>query len=184
MAAAEPRDPTEYEADVPLRDGSTAHVRPARPADREAVEELYQRLSERGRRMRFHHDIHALPEELLEPVLRPDYRAGIVLLAVHEERIIGIARYRRSEAQAGHADIAFTVEEPHQHLGLATQLLYQLAAAARGRGIEVFEADVLAENEDMLDVLRDSGFALSSTLKAGTHHITFPISDAPPPAYG
>lgn len=183
MAAAEPRNPAEYEADVPLRDGSTAHVRPAVPADREAVEALYTRLSERSRRMRFHRSVQRLPAEILEPVLRPDDEGSLALVAVHEGRVIGIAHYRRSDADATHADIAFTVEEPHQHLGLATQLLYHLAAAARRQGIEVFEADVLAENEDMLDVLNDSGFALSSTLKAGTHHITFPISDAPPPAY-
>ncbi|HEY5626101.1 MAG TPA: GNAT family N-acetyltransferase [Dehalococcoidia bacterium] len=184
MSSAGARYPAEYEADILLRDGSTAHLRPARPTDREAVEALYERLSEHGRLMRFHRSVHDLPEEILEPVLKPDYKTGLVLLAVHEERVIGLARYRRSGTRVGHADIAFTVEESHQHLGLATQLLYQLAVAARDQGVGVFEADVLAENEEMLDVLRDSGFVLASTLKAGTHHITFPIGEAPRPAYG
>ncbi len=61
-------------------------------------------------------------------------------------------------------------EEQHG-LGIATQLLDALATAARDNGINVFEADVLGENQEMMDVFRDSGYPVESHLKYGTYHV-------------
>src|SRR3954454_23115941 len=48
-----PISPADREADVVLRDGSTAHVRPVRHADADALRALYQGLSNQSRRLRF-----------------------------------------------------------------------------------------------------------------------------------
>ena len=45
--------PAHRETDVVLRDGSTMHLRPARPDDRAAVEDYLLRLSPESRRLRF-----------------------------------------------------------------------------------------------------------------------------------
>jgi hypothetical protein len=45
--------PGSQEADIVLRDGSTVHVRPARPSDARAMKLLLTRLSDRSRWLRF-----------------------------------------------------------------------------------------------------------------------------------
>jgi hypothetical protein len=45
--------PRACDADVVLRDGLTAHVRPVRAGDEDAVRSLYASLSERSRYLRF-----------------------------------------------------------------------------------------------------------------------------------
>ena len=51
-----------------------------------------------------------------------------------------------------------------------------LAVAARKKGIGVFEADVLAENEEMMKVFRDSGFEESEELEDGVYRMIMNIA--------
>ena len=51
-----------------------------------------------------------------------------------------------------------------------------LAEVARDNGIRTFEADVLAENREMMAVLRDYGFHITTEIQAGVYHVRFPIS--------
>ena len=41
--------PRHWEADVLLRDGGTAHIRPIRPEDREVFVEFYSRVSDQSK---------------------------------------------------------------------------------------------------------------------------------------
>ena len=43
-----PAPPQHWEADVLLRDGRTAHIRPIRPDDREVFVEFYSRVSDQS----------------------------------------------------------------------------------------------------------------------------------------
>ena len=52
-----------------------------------------------------------------------------------------------------------------------------LAQAARRNGITAFEADVLAENNRMIEVFRDVGFPVHSGFKYGTLHVEFPTAE-------
>jgi acetyl coenzyme A synthetase (ADP forming)-like protein len=171
----------EYETDVLLRDGSTVHMRPVRPEDRETVEALYRRLSERSLYMRFHRPTRQPPDEELRLVLEGATDDSFALVATlgepPDQRVIALGRYDRSPERPDHADIAFTVEDSHQGRGIASQLLDHLAVAARDHEIAVFEADVMGENQAMMDVFRDSGYPLASGLKYGTFHVAFPITD-------
>ena len=58
----------------------------------------------------------------------------------------------------------------------------RLARAARVFGIDRFEAEVLAENPEMVAVFRGSGFPVEVTWTGASCHVTFPIAHDPPPA--
>jgi GNAT superfamily N-acetyltransferase len=58
------------------------------------------------------------------------------------------------------AEVAFAVEDRFQGHGLGTALLDRLAVLARARGFTRFEAVTLPDNARMLDMFRDSGFAV------------------------
>ena len=50
---AGPAYPAHWEADIALRDGSAAHLRPILPEDAEALQAFHQRQSEHSRYLRF-----------------------------------------------------------------------------------------------------------------------------------
>jgi len=173
--------PPGLEYDVLLKDGSTVHLRPARPGDEERIATLYERMSDRSRYLRFHRPLASAPAEELQAVHSGGANT-LTLVATQgepgEERIIAIGRFIRRPDPPDHAEVAFAVEDSHQGRGIASQLLDHLAAAARALGIVAFEADVLDENQSMMEVFRASGYPVAANLKYGTFHVAFPIGDA------
>ena len=65
------------------------------------------------------------------------------------------------------AEVAFAVDDRFQGKGLATLLLERLAIRAAQNGFEKFQATTLVDNMAMLEVFRDSGFAIRSKTTAG-----------------
>lgn len=175
-----------YEVDVTLRDGSTVHLRPITPEDDDAMLDLFGRLSPRTVYLRFHHRVKEMTREELRRYTHLDPENAFALVAVHtphpsdtqnEDRLIGVARYYRLPDDRERAEVAFTVEDMHQGLGIATHLLFALAVAALDQGITKFEADVLGENRAMIEVFADAGYQLTSSWKYGTVHPSFDIRD-------
>ena len=64
------------------------------------------------------------------------------------------------------AEVAFAVADALQGHGIGTRLLEHLAASRAAQGIETFDAYVLGDNRRMLDVFRDSGFAVTTAHRA------------------
>jgi RimJ/RimL family protein N-acetyltransferase len=100
---------------------------------------------------------------------------GIVatLGAEDEERFIGVARFIRG-AEPRRAEVAFAVLDRYQGRGIGTLLLRSLARIAGRLGIEEFEADVMGDNLQMLEVFEHSGFSLKRSFAAGVVHVRFP----------
>ena len=57
-------------------------------------------------------------------------------------------------------------------------MLHRLALIARERGINVFEAEALAENPDMLRILKDSGSHMVQQQEAGVCRAVLDIAPA------
>jgi len=150
-----------YYRTVALKDGSVLHLRPILPDDEDRLMAFFLRLSGRTIYLRYHHVLTNLSREEAHQYTLIDYDNTFAVVGIlgegAEESIIGVGRYWRL-SQPDRAEIAFIVEDPHQRKGIGTHLLELLAAGAREHGIGVFEAEVLPENTDMIDVLRDSGF--------------------------
>ncbi len=172
------RYPTEYESDVLLKDGSTVHLRPIRPDDDEAMIALFSRFSQRTVYFRFHHMIARMTKEEVQRYTHVDYDNTFALVATlgepPEQNLIAVGRYARL-AEPERAEVAFVVEDSHQGRGIATQLLDSLAVVARAKGIRMFEAEVLGENREMMEVFRESGFRAETKFQYGTYHVIFPI---------
>jgi len=166
--------PSQYEADVPLKDGSTAHIRPVLQEDAASLRALLEGLSPHSLFLRYHRRVAHVEEEEIARFTNVDYADSLALVVTlpdtaSGERIAAVALYSRTESDR--AEVAFVVAEEQHGLGIATQLLDALAAAARDHGIYVFEADVLNENQPMMDVFHDSGYRVESRLKFGSYHV-------------
>jgi RimJ/RimL family protein N-acetyltransferase len=163
--------------DVVLRDGSLVHVREMQREDEPILFSLFRSLAEDSRWMRFFcvpKDSGLAVEAHREAQVDHCRTFGLIAFAGQEERIVGHAFYAATGAD--HAEVAFTIAEDYRGRGLASILLSQLAEVALANGINVFEAEVLINNQPMLGVFRNSGFPITFKADAGQVHVTFPIS--------
>jgi acetyl coenzyme A synthetase (ADP forming)-like protein len=172
--------PGHREADVVLRDGSTAHVRPARLADAPEVERLLTGLSDRSRWLRFFSDFPNVGKAV-QWATEVDYerRYGLVATSGADARVVGHAGFERQTDHPDRAEVALEIADTMQGKGLGTLLLGQLAEAASQVGIQVLDAEVLAENHQMVRVFRDCGFPVKTHSLPGVLLIEFPTSLSP-----
>lgn len=161
-----------YSISVALKDGSSLHLRPIQMSDEERLLSLFSRMSRQSIYMRFHHVLTHMSRGEARRFCTVDFVDTFALVGTlgegEEERIIAVGRYARQPG-ANRAQIAFEVEDKYQGLGIGTHLLDQLAYAARDNGITTFEAEVLAENKDMMNVLINSGFNMQRQYQGTTY---------------
>jgi acetyl coenzyme A synthetase (ADP forming)-like protein len=144
-----------------------------KPSDEAGLFALLQSLSEESRWLRFYSvsSNSALAAEAHREA-NLDHTFGLVACSGAEQRIVGHAFYVQLSEQR--AEVAFTIANDFQGRGLGTLLLCQLAEVASANGIQVFEAEVVASNQSMLGVFRESGFPIEVHAGAGQLHVTFP----------
>jgi acetyl coenzyme A synthetase (ADP forming)-like protein len=162
------------EVDVILRDGGTLRLRPPGPRDAEALVEFFEGLSERSLYLRFH-GYRQIDQDLVEPLLAPDWTERGALVGCLGERIVAVASYART-ARGGAAEMAFAVADSEQARGIGTRLLEQLARRARANGITRFVADVLASNAAAFNVFEDAGWDVTRSADSGEVELWFPIA--------
>ena len=159
-----------HPVDAVLKDGSTVHVRAANKDDRELLAGFYESLSLESRYFRFFGGI-AHFEHLIDRWIE---RGALGLVALQGGHPVGHAYYGLVSPRRGEA--GFAVADRMQGRGLGTLLVGQLAAIASAAGVEEFEATVLAQNHQMLDVFRESGFPIRVRSMIGEISIEFPTS--------
>src|SRR5690349_25099158 len=113
MSAPGPAYPTEREAEVALRDGSTVHVRPVRPEDKPAIRSFLDGVSEESIAFRFFGAVNL--EWVTNWAVDIDYadRFALVVETGTPRRIIAHAAYIRlgSAETSGRAEVAFLVAD-------------------------------------------------------------------------
>jgi acetate---CoA ligase (ADP-forming) len=159
--------------DVVTRDGSTVSLRIATETDLERVLEFLRSLSPESLYYRFL-GIPSLNTQRLRSLMSANGNTSLV--AELGGRIVAFAGFHRDPGSIDRAEVAFAVSDALQGHGIGTHLLERLAIIARTRGIAAFDAWVLAENTRMLEVFRDSGFAVTTQFEEGLCHLTISLS--------
>lgn len=166
--------PAHWEADVVLRDGATAHLRPILPSDREAYEAMYASQSENSIYYRFFAPKPKLSEKELTRFITVDHIDRVAFVLYLGSEIIGIGRYDRG-VDPTTGEVAFFISDRHHGRGIGSILLEHLAAAALERGIHRFTAEVLPQNRAMLNVFADAGYEVSREIEDGFVMLEFDI---------
>ncbi len=171
--------PLEWEADVVLRDGSTARVRPIRPDDSKMLDAFHRRQSQESVYFRFFRYRPELSDKELSYFTTIDYDARMAFVALVGDTLVAVARYEswNSPHHPGKrvGEVAFFTDDAHHGKGLATLLLEYLAAAARQNGMDRFTATVLPANFNMLRVFRKAGFDVSTRFEDGAIEVDLGI---------
>jgi acyl-CoA synthetase (NDP forming)/GNAT superfamily N-acetyltransferase len=163
---------------VLLRDGQSVLLRTSTVADVPAVEAFMHSVSRESLQMRFMGAVAHVSRTAIEIMCSGNPRDRLSLLAIVGQepdfRVIGIGNYI-SLGVGGKAEVAFLVHDEFQGRGIATVLLERLAGIAAGNGFVGFEAEVLSENQSMINVFRDSGFQVHQAMNGGSIHVELPV---------
>jgi acyl-CoA hydrolase/GNAT superfamily N-acetyltransferase len=172
--------PKKYETTAVFKDGLKVFLRPIQPADEPLLKELFYSHSEETVRQRYFSLIRHLPHEQVQKFVTLDYHQDFALVGLvpHEgrERMICVGRYFRDPASDA-AEVAFTVHDDFQGLGLGRFLLGQLVRIARDNGIARFTAEVLAENHAMHRVFQAVAGRMETQVEAGVCSLRFELSE-------
>ncbi|MFK4085318.1 GNAT family N-acetyltransferase [Kribbella sp. NPDC020789] len=166
--------PADFEADVVLRDGATARLRPITPSDAELLVEFYARVSEQSKYYRFFAPYPQLSDRDVARFTQVDYHDRLALIVTVGNEMIGVGRYERTGRRT--AEVAFLIEDAHQGRGLGQLLLEHLAQAARENGIAHFVAEVLPDNRKMITVFTEAGYKVAREFEDGVIMVEFDIA--------
>ena len=158
-------------------------IRAIRPADKQALRDGTDRLSERSRYRRFLSPHGSLtPAELtyFTEVDHHDHEALVAIDPITGEGI-GVARYIRSPAHPDAAELAVAVADDWQHHGVGTRLAEALAQRARQEGITRFTALLFADNTPMLRLIKSLGIVHDVSVHQGIVELTVEL---PPDGVG
>src|SRR5450759_4918332 len=165
--------PVWWEADVVLRDGSVAHVRPIVPNDADRVRRFHAGQSAESIYLRFFAPLKTLSDKDVARFTQVDYDWRVALVATVRDEIIGVARYDKLDATT--AEVAFHVSDAHQGMGVGSVLLEHLAAIGQERGVAKFVADVLPQNRKMIQVFAEAGYEVNYHFEDGVIAVALQI---------
>ena len=148
--------PAHREADVVLRDGRTCHIRPLTPDDADGLVAFHAQLSEQTIYFRFFAPYPTLSSRDVERFTHVDNVNRVALVATMAGEIVAVGQYDRVDPAS--AEVAFTVRDDNQGLGLGSILLEHLAVAARENGLSHFIGQVLPTNEHMIATFEEAGY--------------------------
>ncbi|WP_030184487.1 bifunctional GNAT family N-acetyltransferase/acetate--CoA ligase family protein [Streptomyces violaceorubidus] len=174
--------PAHWEADVVLRDGGTARVRPITVDDAERLVSFYEQVSEESKYYRFFAPYPRLSAKDVHRFTHHDFVDRVGLAATIGGEFIATVRYDRigvggapATSPADEAEVAFLVQDAHQGRGVASALLEHIAAVARERGIRRFAAEVLPANNKMIKVFMDAGYTQKRSFEDGVVRLEFDL---------
>ena len=166
-----------YRAADKTRDGRAIEIRAYRPEDREVFAAAAGQVGPRSRYLRFFTVKREFSERERDFFLNVDFDKHVALVAFMDEAgkrvLVGAGRY--VGVQPGKAEVAFTVIDKCQGMGIGTALVRHLAMVARAAGLHELVAEVLPENKPMLHLFQKSGLPVSIVSNPDVVHVTMQL---------
>jgi len=148
-----------YSEDIRLPDGGVMRLRLVRPDDRDGIIAAFNRLSVETRVMRWFYPKMQLNDQEIQELVAPcdDDHGAITAIELGadgtEQNGIGMARFVRSKDSPDAAEIAITIVDDWQGLGIGRILLHRLLAMVSERGIPYADGRLQVENKAMRHLL-------------------------------
>ena len=148
--------PSELESTAIFR-GEVVYFRPIKATDESMMQDFFYSLSDRSIYQRYFTPLRALPHHTVQTMTTIDYEKDMAIVGVvrreGRERIIAVARYGILGERPELAEMAFTVRDDWQNIGIGTYLLNYLAEIGQECGVTAFTAEILENNGPMLAIL-------------------------------
>jgi acetyltransferase len=156
--------PAHLVSDWTAPDGARVTIRPIRPEDARIEGEFVRQLSVESRYFRFMGTLRELTPQMLVRLTQIDYDREMALIAVAadeggRETEVGVVRYV-TNPDGMSCEFAIVVADGWQRRGLGRRLLEHLIEIARARGLASMSGEIHVDNQPMLGLVADLGFAL------------------------
>lgn len=161
----------------PTRDSTYICYKTLEKGDRQKVIEGFKKLSAKSVYHRFFGFIKELSEKQLDDLLsldNTDHVAWAAFDIIDEDTIgVGVGRFKRSQSDTKEAEIALTVIDDYQDLGVGTTLLAILYFLAPKLGIEIFTGIIMADNVKLIKRFKELGAKM--TRSGSEYEMRLPI---------
>jgi len=149
-------------------------LRPVKISDEPLLKDLFYSLSDQSLYQRFISARKDMPHSRLQEFVIIDYTKQMSILAViqegEKEVAISLGQYLVDEE--GHtAEVAFAVRDSYQGKGIGTELLSYLTYLGKRSGLLGFTAEVLQENQKMLNLFEKMGLDIERKSSEGTYEL-------------
>jgi RimJ/RimL family protein N-acetyltransferase len=168
-----------------LDSGVEVVIRPIRPDDKSLLAEGIARLSPRSARFRFLAPKNKLTSAELRYLTEIDFVDHYALIAVRADdpgRAAAVGRWVRDAERPDVAELAIVVDDELQRQGLGTELVFELADAARARGIGRFTGTALTENAAAARLFRRLSPYSEVRVEGATYELSADLGAAVAPA--
>jgi RimJ/RimL family protein N-acetyltransferase len=177
-------EPNHYLKREVLKDGTPVTIRAVRPEDAPSILEAFAKLDPESIYRRFFSPKKELSATDLEQLTAVDLDRVVALVVTAEtlngSSLIAGGRYAVEPGnRPNSAELAFITAATHRGRGTASLLLKHLVKMAREAGLSRFEADVLTDNQQMLNVFRRSGLQMTQQREGNVVHVTLSLQQAP-----
>ena len=151
--------PRELASTERLCDGSTVELRPVQPEDEPLLHDLAAHMSPEDLRLRFFTPVRGISHAVAARLTQIDYDREMALIALHNGTALGIAHFFADPDRLS-AEYAIAVRSDWQGRGVGYVLMNRLIEIARQCGVGELVGEVLRENQPMLAMCRELGFAV------------------------
>ncbi|WP_114953196.1 GNAT family N-acetyltransferase [Sphingosinicella terrae] len=141
--------------------GFRFQVRPATPEDKEALADLFARVSPEDRRFRFLSGINKVSGDFLERLTKVDHERTEDFLAFDGDTLIASAMLA-ADAEMERAEVAISIRSDYKGRGVGWCLLDHAARHAQGKGIELLESIESRDNVEAISLAKEMGFAATA----------------------
>lgn len=149
----------QYTRTVQLKDGSSMLLRPVRPEDEPAMEQMLQNVSSDSLYMRFFGSVPKMSHTWMVRFTHIDYDREIAIVAETPDKkaLAGVVRIIE-DAWRETAEYAILIADAYHGKGLGSILTDYILDIARQRKIKKIVASVLAANTPMIHMFERRGF--------------------------
>lgn len=154
-----------------LSGGLEIIIRPIRPEDARIEQTFVRNLSPQSKYFRFMQSLQELTPTMLVRFTQIDYDREMALIAVRmqqgEEQELGVARYV-TNPDGDSCEFAIVVSDEWRNKGIGSTLMTELMKVAKAKGLDEMDGEVLADNHEMLALVKKLGFSVLLSEEDGT----------------
>jgi acyl-CoA hydrolase/ribosomal protein S18 acetylase RimI-like enzyme len=154
--------------------GLSLLLRPGKIGDESLLKDFFYALSEDSMYRRFFSVRMDMPHKKLQEFVAVDFTKRMVILAISldkdRESVVGLGQFDMNKDMHT-AEVALVVKDGYQNMGIGHELLSYLSHLAKKRGLLGFTAEVLIENEPMLNLFENMGFEIEKRSSEGAYEM-------------
>jgi acyl-CoA hydrolase/GNAT superfamily N-acetyltransferase len=161
LVQTERYDYPEEETRETLKDGTVVTIRPIKPTDEPLLQDFFYSHSDETIYRRYFRAVRALSHATAQTLVNLDYKDRMAFVAalgeIGLERIIGVGRYAAEKDQPGMVEVAYTIHDDFQGVGVGGKLQDRLEDYAKRIGFRGVSGYIFQDNISMVRLFAKQG---------------------------